>query len=521
MHADRHAAALGYIDDDIGGDDVSKANGRTPPNDEGAERALIGHTLSMGRIPEAAETLAPSDFYQPVNETIWAALRALASQQKPCDVHVVRAYLQERGKISTNSHGLTPLYLTDLLATPSASDPAYIVAIIRDRAKRREVIELAQRVQQRAHESAELDDQLQHFEDELTRIRKHQDQDGHGSWWPIDLGPALQGNFQRPEPTIGERTDGRGMFYERKSHTVFAETEAGKTWLALKVAWDEMINDRHVVFLDFEDDENTITSRLKAIKPANMEIGMDGDLLILSNFHYIKPEGDLRQSQHRRDLAEVMRTYPPRIVFADGTTEAMAMHNLNPLDNVDIALFNAILVTPLLSLGAAVACLDHVIKDKEGRGRYALGGVHKLNAISGAGYLLESVRPFSVGIKGRSRLKITKDRPGALRSHGLQVGQGLYTYGDLVMDSHNANSAKIKVWPPMEHTEEDQQAPERPEAIMKQISDLLQKKGPMSGNAIRGLVKGRNDTISAAVALLISEGYITKSPHAFIKAYSK
>jgi replicative DNA helicase len=59
---------------------------RTPPNDEQAEQALIGHTLNLGRIPEAVNGLAPSDFYRPVNETVWAAVRDLAEQQKPCDI---------------------------------------------------------------------------------------------------------------------------------------------------------------------------------------------------------------------------------------------------------------------------------------------------------------------------------------------------------------------------------------------------------------------------------------------------
>jgi DnaB-like helicase N terminal domain len=53
------------------------------PNDELAERALLGHTLALGRIPEGVNGLAPSDFYRPVNETIWVAMRTLSDQSSP------------------------------------------------------------------------------------------------------------------------------------------------------------------------------------------------------------------------------------------------------------------------------------------------------------------------------------------------------------------------------------------------------------------------------------------------------
>jgi hypothetical protein len=53
------------------------------------------------------------------------------------------------------------------------------------------------------------------------------------SWWPIDLTHVLNGTWRRPEPTIGKRSDGRGLFYKGKSHLVVGETESAKTWLTL------------------------------------------------------------------------------------------------------------------------------------------------------------------------------------------------------------------------------------------------------------------------------------------------
>jgi replicative DNA helicase len=94
---------------------------RTPPNDEQAEQALLGHTLNKCAIPAGVNGLTPGDFYRPDNETIWAAIRSLTDQGKRCDIHAVRDYLQECGKLSPS---LTPIYLLDMLQAPQSADPA-------------------------------------------------------------------------------------------------------------------------------------------------------------------------------------------------------------------------------------------------------------------------------------------------------------------------------------------------------------------------------------------------------------
>jgi hypothetical protein len=358
--------------------------------------------------------------------------------------------------------------------------------------------------------------------DELAELAKSNGSEHdpeHGSWWPIDLKPVLRGDRQRPQPTVGMRGDGRGLFYRRKSHTVVAETEAGKTWLALGTAWDEMLQGHHVIYIDWEDDEVTAVDRLRTIMPRDDLIRSGyGDELIDSHFHYLRPDSDLRRSPNALELAEVMHTFHPTLAISDGTTEAMAIHNLNPLDNVDIAVFNTILVKPLLGFDTAVVSLDHVVKDREGRGRYALGGVHKLNAVSGAGYLLENTKPFGVGLTGRSRILITKDRPGQLRTHSLPSTHGLRTYGDLVLTSHGEDSATVKIWPPKEWGDDQQ---ERPVVFMTRIAEVLAERGEIPSKAqLEKAVTGKAETIRDALDWLILDGYVTpKPPYKLIKLY--
>jgi hypothetical protein len=173
------------------------------------------------------------------------------------------------------------------------------------------------------------------------------------SWWPIDLGSVLAGDWRRPEPTIGKRRDGRGLFYKGKSHLVVGETESAKTWFTLAAAWDEILAGNHVVFIDFEDDEGTIVDRLRATAPPFDLIRGEyrTDQVIKQYFHYIRPEGSLRIRANVEDLAEVMHTFQPTLVINDGTTEAMAMHDLNLNDNIDVARFNSLLVKPVVALG--------------------------------------------------------------------------------------------------------------------------------------------------------------------------
>ena len=94
----------------------------------------------------------------------------------------------------------------------------------------------------------------------------------------------------------------------------------------------------------------------------------------------------------------------------------MVLHGLNPIDNRDVAVFISKLPRLIAASGPATVCLDHVPKAEEARGRYAIGGVHKLNAIDGAAYVLETRDPIDVNRTGRSTILVSKDRPGQLRN---------------------------------------------------------------------------------------------------------
>jgi hypothetical protein len=317
------------------------------------------------------------------------------------------------------------------------------------------------------------------------------------SWRPLDLTSVLDGTWKPLEPSVGRRGDDKGLFYPGRTHTVVSETEAGKTWLALAASIDEMAKGCHVFYVDFEDDEGSVVGRL-------LTLGVD-PAAIADLFHYIRPEHPL-QGGHLIALCEELAHYGPSLALLDGITEAMNMHGLKPNDNVDISTFNRRVNMPLTACGAAQVSFDHVTKDREGRGRYAIGGVHKLNIVTGAGYTLENRQPFGIGVTGRSTLKIAKDRPAQLRSNAIDKW-----YADLVLASDAEGKAEVTIESPQERVAQRETAePFRPTNLMEKISRYIEGGGDAdSQNQILDGVDGKRDWKIAALKILKEEGYVT------------
>lgn len=65
--------------------------------------------------------------------------------------------------------------------------------------------------------------------------------------------------------------------------------------------------------------------------------------------------------------------------------------------------------------GAAVVVIDHVGKDREARGRFAIGAQSKMSYLTGASYMVEILEPLGVGMIGKLSIRIGKDRRGQVR----------------------------------------------------------------------------------------------------------
>lgn len=342
---------------------------------------------------------------------------------------------------------------------------------------------------------------------------RHDDRDAPDetshSWRRVDLEQVLSGQWAPAQPTVGRRSDGVGLFYPGKVHTIASESEAGKTWLMLAATFEELRAGNSVLYIDFEDDEGGVVGRLLAL-----QVAPD---IIRDRFHYLRPTEGINGLGNIDDLRDIVIGAKPTLAVIDGVTEAMTMHGLDPLNNRDIATFGRLLPRRLAAAGAATVCLDHLPKSTDNRGRYAIGGVHKLNGLDGAAFLLESRDPFGIGLTGRSTIRLAKDRPGQLRKHGQRGKDGLHTFAELELTSHDVTYAEFEIRPPGTVSDEF-----RPTVLMGKICAAIDEHGPMPQRQILVTVKGKRQYAVDALALLQRDGYVsTSTPHSLLKPWDE
>lgn len=232
------------------------------------------------------------------------------------------------------------------------------------------------------------------------------------SWRAIDLRPLLFGERQRPRPTVlaGPTINGEKvlLLYSGRVHSVYAETEGGKTWMAMEGCRQEIEAGGTVLFIDFEDDEDGTVDRL-------LSLGLTPDQIV-NQFRYVRPQEPFGADA----IAEVefeVQTYAPTLVVIDGVTEALRLDGLDSSNNDDVVRFLRVLPRRLAEMGPAVLLIDHVVKDAQNRGRGPIGGGMKLNGLTGAAYYLKIVAPFGRGKTGYSKLFVQKDRPGFVNKY--------------------------------------------------------------------------------------------------------
>jgi hypothetical protein len=235
---------------------------------------------------------------------------------------------------------------------------------------------------------------------ERSRVRLTPGQNPTG-WQLVDLAPILAGTTAEKPPSMLRRIDEQGLIYRGKTHNIAGEPESGKGFLALQLCTERVSLGEHVLYVDFEDTASTAVDRLRAIGVPDETIGRQ--------FHYVAPEEPLEGGIV--DLLSEGMT----VAVVDGVTEALGLHGLDLRDNTDVARFLGMVARPLAREGLAVVLLDHVAKDREARGRTAIGAQHKLAGVD-VSYMLDIVQPFGKGLSGLSRLTVTKDRPGFIRA---------------------------------------------------------------------------------------------------------
>lgn len=467
-----------------------------PPQDVAAEQYVLGAALlDPTQIDTCSRLITPSDFWRPAHETIWRTLTHLRANDEPTEPAAVVAHLVDTREI--NTIGGAP-YLHELLTachTP-ASAPYYARRIDSLARRRNGITVLTQGLQllRNPGNDADIDRVLTEATTSLSEAALAlANPDLTSTWAPVDLSPVLAGEHLDPPPTILRRTDGQPLIYDGAVHTIAGESESGKTWLTLIAALQLLDEGQHVVFLDFEDRADRVIGRLLALGATLDQVRQ--------HFAYIRPDRPL-DDDGRHHLAPAIAD--ARLVIIDGVTEAMTMHGYDLNGNADAAQFYGLLPRWIADHGPAVVMIDHVVKDAERQGRFAIGAQHKLAGIDGVSYIVKMLQPFARGKRGLARVDIAKDRPGHVRefAHGKTIAEFTLdaTASDTVLTAH--------LLPPGAETGRADGDTFEPTILMEKISRYVQLNPGMSKKAIEGSMNGKAATIRLALELLVTRGYI-------------
>lgn len=332
------------------------------------------------------------------------------------------------------------------------------------------------------------------------------------SWRPIDLTPYLDGTWTPPTPTMLTRTDGHHLIYPGLVHDIHGESESGKSLVAQHLTVEQLAAGGPVLYVDFESDAGQISHRLLAMGATTHQL--------LTHLTYIRPEASPYALTETTEWATLLtRTFT--LATFDGVTDALGQFGATTKDNDDIAAWHRMVPRTLsIRTGAAVVLIDHVTKNTDTRGRFAIGGQAKMASIDGASYNVEIVEPLGKGLKGMVTIRVGKDRPGEIRPicGPYRASDRSQEAARIEFDSTTRTRINVTVHGPEGSvTDRDDGKAFKPTGIMEKLSKLLQVVGePMSKrNILRSHKadggKARDQTIYDALNRLIEGGWVVES----------
>jgi hypothetical protein len=333
-------------------------------------------------------------------------------------------------------------------------------------------------------------------------------EDAGSTWAPTDLTTILDGTHIATEPTLMPRTDGIRLLYPGRVHTFAGESESGKSMVAQAEAARILLEGGTVAYLDFESDASVVVGRI-------LQMGALRDD-IAERFLYMRPGVRPQATADDRRAWKDLIDRRLDLAVIDGVTEAASVFGVVSKDNDEITTWNRAFARPLAHrTGAAVIQVDHVTKDAESRGRFAIGAQAKMAGLDGASYVVEVKEPLGRGMRGVISMRIAKDREGGIRPHcgPFRTSDRTQEACRVVVDSTSDGLILVTVEPPaVGVTEQDGQPAEfRPTALMERVSLYLEgENAPVSENQITQNVVGKAAMVRKAVAALVDERYVNR-----------
>jgi hypothetical protein len=319
-----------------------------------------------------------------------------------------------------------------------------------------------------------------------------EDEDIAADWDFVDLGPALRGEIVRAQPTVLERTDGRGLLYPGQVNGIHGDSGAGKGWVALAAVIAELEAGHHVAWVDAEDpNETSIVERLLA-------------LFVLPDvisrlFHYVNPKTAARPLAIKRLLTGIDQ-WNVTLVVLDSVGELFGLEGLDENKDFDVGPWMRRVARPIALAGPAVLLVDHSTKAADNP-LYPSGSKRKRAAITGAAYLAQDIKALGRGLAGVIRLTCAKDRHGNYHKGQAAASVTVESDGDTVT---------LKVWTPS-HAEAD--APQLPVILAARdaVKAARTEDRPLSLRQLVNFmqIKAGRDTKIAGIEVAVARGALT------------
>jgi hypothetical protein len=207
-----------------------------------------------------------------------------------------------------------------------------------------------------------------------------------------------------------------------------------------------------------------------------------------------------------------------RYVLVDAAAGAFDLSGLDDNSRKDAEKWARAWVQPLFQRGIATIVLDHVTKNVEGRGKYAIGSERKTG---GADVHLgfDALKTLTRGGTGIVKVTAHKDRPAYMQRPTVAI---IELASDV--DTH---AITINIRPPEPTTGQDGEF--RHTIYMERVSRTLEQNNePMSQRQIEDLTEGGREYVNKAIHELVTDNHATITTGArnakiitLIKAYRR
>ncbi len=188
----------------------------------------------------------------------------------------------------------------------------------------------------------------------------------------------------------------------------------------------------------------------------------------------------------------------PSLVVIDAAAGAYGLQGLDDNKRADVEHFAAIFVRAFWLAGIATILIDHVVKNVDARGKYAIGSERKVGSAD-VHLGFEVVAPLSRGGTGLYKVTTHKDRGGWLprpKAAELELRSDPATHA--ISWTFRAPSEESDGW--------------KPTALMERVSHFLETQDePLAGYRIEEAVTGKRDYVRLAIDSLVGEGFASET----------